>query len=96
MGIVGRVWPRHGHRGRPLNLIVRRRGNINANGGNNDEEHGTCGIDRCRSREWFDFCTFSHAKATFLQSRYTLSSLLMPPYGRAFRCAIAIAIRRNS
>jgi hypothetical protein len=23
LGIAGRVWPRHGHRGRPLNAIVR-------------------------------------------------------------------------
>jgi coniferyl-aldehyde dehydrogenase len=41
------------------------------------------------------FCTFSHAKGAFLQSRYSFTRLLPPPYGNAFRRAIGFALRRN-
>jgi acyl-CoA reductase-like NAD-dependent aldehyde dehydrogenase len=41
------------------------------------------------------FQTFSHAKGTFLQSRYTLTSLLAPPYGDTFRNVIDFALRQN-
>jgi coniferyl-aldehyde dehydrogenase len=41
------------------------------------------------------FRSFSHAKAVFFQSRLTLTSLLVPPYGRWFRRLIRLAIWRN-
>ena len=54
---------------------------------------GPSGMGAYHGRE--GFCTFSHAKCAFLQSRLTLTSLLVPPYGSRFRRAIAMAMRRN-
>jgi coniferyl-aldehyde dehydrogenase len=54
---------------------------------------GASGMGAYHGRE--GFLTFSHAKGTFFQSRHTLTRLLAPPYGQAFRRAIAIAMRRS-
>jgi coniferyl-aldehyde dehydrogenase len=54
---------------------------------------GESGMGAYHGRTGFE--TFSHAKGTFFQSRHTLTSLLVPPYGKTFRRAIAIALRRN-
>ncbi len=54
---------------------------------------GPSGMGAYHGREGFE--TFSHAKGAFFQSRRTLTRLLAPPYGKAFRRAIAIALKRN-
>lgn len=54
---------------------------------------GQSGMGAYHGREGFR--TFSHGKGTFFQSRYTLTNLLVPPYGATFRRMIAFAIRRN-
>jgi coniferyl-aldehyde dehydrogenase len=41
------------------------------------------------------FLAFSHAKAVFVQGRFTLTGLLNPPYGSRFDRAIRLALRRG-
>jgi coniferyl-aldehyde dehydrogenase len=41
------------------------------------------------------FCTFSHAKGVFLQSRLAPTDMLVPPYGALFRRLIRFALWRN-
>jgi coniferyl-aldehyde dehydrogenase len=41
------------------------------------------------------FCTFSHAKGVFHQGRWSLTDLLVPPYGSRFRRLVHSAIRRS-
>lgn len=54
---------------------------------------GPSGMGAYHGREGFR--TFSHGKGVFLQSRWTLTGLIAPPYGPRFRRAIRFAVRRN-
>jgi acyl-CoA reductase-like NAD-dependent aldehyde dehydrogenase len=54
---------------------------------------GASGMGSYHGRDGFG--TFSHAKGTFLQSRFTLTSLLSPPYDKWFRQVIRFVIRIN-
>jgi acyl-CoA reductase-like NAD-dependent aldehyde dehydrogenase len=53
---------------------------------------GPSGIGAYHGREGFR--TFSHAKAVFRQSRFTLTDLLAPPYGAWFNYLTRLALRR--
>lgn len=52
---------------------------------------GPSGMGTYHGREGFE--TFSHAKSVFLQSRYTLSALLRPPYGRTADRLLRVLVR---
>jgi coniferyl-aldehyde dehydrogenase len=54
---------------------------------------GASGMGAYHGRE--GFITFSHAKAVLLQSRFTLTRLLNPPYRARFRRLLALALWRN-
>jgi acyl-CoA reductase-like NAD-dependent aldehyde dehydrogenase len=41
------------------------------------------------------FRTFSHGKGVFLQSRWTVTDLLVPPYGDLFKRLIRFAVWRS-
>jgi coniferyl-aldehyde dehydrogenase len=53
---------------------------------------GPSGMGAYHGREGFR--TFSHAKAVFRQSRFTLTDLLAPPYGAWFNYLTRLALRR--
>lgn len=53
---------------------------------------GPSGMGSYHGREGFR--AFSHAKGTFLQSRYTLTSILTPPYGKPLTRLLRLAVRR--
>ena len=54
---------------------------------------GPSGMGAYHGRDGFR--TFSHGKGVFLQSRWTFTDLLVPPYAELFRRLIGFAIRRN-
>ena len=54
---------------------------------------GPSGMGAYHGRE--GFLAFSHAKATFVQGRFTLTGLLNPPYGARFDRLIRFALRRT-
>ncbi|KAB2913708.1 MAG: coniferyl aldehyde dehydrogenase [Hyphomicrobiaceae bacterium] len=54
---------------------------------------GPSGMGAYHGRDGFS--TFSHAKATFVQARHTMTSHLAPPYNRLFDWLMRFAVRRN-
>ena len=55
---------------------------------------GPSGMGAYHGRDGFR--TFSHGKGVFLQSRWTLTGLVAPPYGPRFRRLIGFAIWRTA
>jgi coniferyl-aldehyde dehydrogenase len=53
---------------------------------------GPSGMGAYHGRE--GFLTFSHAKSTFVQSRFALTGLVSPPYGATFGRVMKAALRR--
>lgn len=54
---------------------------------------GPSGMGAYHGRDGFR--TFSHGKGVFLQSRWTFTDLLVPPYAELFRRLISVAVWRN-
>ena len=53
---------------------------------------GPSGMGAYHGRE--GFLTFSHAKSTFYQGRFTLTGLVNPPYGSRFKSVMSAALAR--